>query len=111
MRFSKLKIIRYYEKVDGFCVLPQSTIGDRELSFLSCGILMRILSLDNGDDFTISGFSKDEGVDIRSLRKVLKELEKNGYYRQEIVTNENGRKIGVYHIFYDDWFLNVQFKP
>lgn len=76
-----------------------------------CGFYLLILSLDDGDDFTISGFSKDEGVGIRSLRKVLKELEKNGYYRQKIVTNENGRKIGVYHIFYDDWILNVQFKP
>ena len=101
MRFSKLKIIRCCEKVDGFCVLPQSTIGDRELSFLSCGILMRILSLDDGDDFTISGFSKDDGVDIRSLRKVLKELEEKGYYKKGISTNKNGREIGVYHIFYD----------
>lgn len=101
MRFSKLKIIRCCEKVDGFCVLPQSTIGDRELSFLSCGILMRILSLDDGDDFTISGFSKDDGVDIRSLRKVLKELEEKGYYKKGISTNKNGREIGVYHIFSD----------
>lgn len=101
MRFSKLKIIRCCKKVDGFCVLPQSTIGDRELSYLSCGILMRILSLDDGDDFTISGFSKDEGVDIRSLRKVLKELEEKGYYKKGISTNNNGREIGVYHTFFD----------
>lgn len=101
MRFSKLKIIRCCKKVDGFCVLPLSTIGDRELSYLSCGILMRILSLDDGDDFTISGFSKDEGVDIRSLRKVLKELEEKGYYKKGISTNKNGREIGVYHIFSD----------
>lgn len=101
MRFSKLKIIRCCKKVDGFCVLPQSTIGDRNLSLRSYGILFRILSLENGDDFTISGFSKDDGVDIKSLRTVLKELEKNGYYKKEIATNEKGREIGVYHTFFD----------
>ncbi len=94
-RFKEKNMAQLINKTQGFTVIPQ-TITRSDLSLKERGLLLTLLSLPNGWEYSIKGLSciLPEGRD--SIRATVTSLEKKGYLLRIKTQDEKG-------LFQYDW--------
>src|SRR5579859_5448402 len=86
-----MPIIRKRQRDDNYSVIPNGIIRDTDLSFRARGVLVEILSHDDGWDANadVMAAGTREGRD--ALRTVFAELEAAGYLHRTVVRGADGR--------------------
>lgn len=86
---------------DRYTVIPEAITRDSRLGIKARGLLLTMLSLPDGWDFSISGLSKillDDGA--TTIRNALDALESCGYLRRTYERDESGRYVDcVWEVF------------
>jgi len=83
-------IIRVKHK-RGYTVIPNSTLRDLRLSIDAVGLLVRLLSRPDDWHVQFGPLQRETGVGRDRLRRMLRELRKAGYLRQECARDSRGR--------------------
>ena len=86
-------------KNDGFTVLSNRFIRDKNLSNRALGLLTFMLSLPPEWDYSIAGLTKVRKEGYEAIKNTIKELISLNYIRRDKVRLSNGRFKHIYHIY------------
>lgn len=100
-------------KNEGFTVLSNGFIRDKNLSNRALGLLTFMLSLPPNWDYSIAGLTKVRKEGYEAIKNTIKELIDLNYIRRDKIRLSNGRFKHIYHI-YDEPVANglkMEFLP
>lgn len=100
-------------KNEGFTVLSNGFIRDKNLSNRALGLLTFMLSLPPNWDYSIAGLTKVRKEGYEAIKNTIKELIDLNYIRRDKIRLSNGRFKHIYHI-YDEPVANelkIDFLP
>lgn len=86
-------------KNDGFTVLSNRFIRDKNLSNRALGLLTFMLSLPPDWDYSIAGLTKVRKEGYEAIKNTIKELILLNYIRRDKIRLSNGRFKHIYHIY------------
>ena len=84
-----------------FTCISNVPVRDSRLSPEQLGFLLKILSLPDDWNFSVSGTARLCGITVRKVRTLLSQLEKLGYLRREQEKDEQGRYSENCHYFFE----------
>lgn len=88
------------EKLDGYQIMPNEHLRNKELSLKAKGLLSIMYALPNDWDYTVNGLCKITNTGITAIRNILSEIELKGYLWREETHNEKGQFEYIYHIYH-----------
>lgn len=94
MSDAKISFVRH----DGFTVLPNDVVRNKDLSLKTKGLLLVMQSLPPEWDFTVSGLCSITGTGKDAIGASLRELEKCGYLTREQSHGEKGKFAGSVYV-------------
>ena len=86
-------------KNDGFTILSNGFIRDKNLSNRALGLLTFMLSLPPNWDYSIAGLTKVRKEGYEAIKNTIKELITLNYIRRDKIRLDNGRFKHIYHIY------------
>lgn len=86
-------------KNEGFTVLSNGFIRDKNLSNRALGLLTFMLSLPPNWDYSIAGLTKVRKEGYEAIKNTIKELIDLNYIRRDKIRLSNGRFKHIYHIY------------
>lgn len=86
-------------KNEGFTVLSNGFIRDKNLSNRALGLLTFMLSLPPNWDYSIAGLTKVRKEGYEAIKNTIKELIDLNYIRRDKIRLSNGRFKHFYHIY------------
>lgn len=94
---------KLWNGTQGFTVVPQTITKDTRLDLRDSGLLLKLLSLPSGWDFSEKGLVAITNAGLTTIRTGLKHLEQYGYLKRFRVKNEKGQFI--------DWEWRIYTEP
>ena len=86
-------------KNDGFTILSNGFIRDKNLSNRALGLLTFMLSLPPNWDYSIAGLTKVRKEGYEAIKNTIRELINLNYIRRDKIRLSNGRFKHIYHIY------------
>lgn len=87
------------EKTKNYTVMANYHLQDRNLSLAAKGLLSFMLSLPEDWNYTLAGLACQNDVGVKTIRSILRELEREGYLSRTQRRGENGHFEYEYSIF------------
>ena len=89
------------ERNNGYTVMSNHHLRNKELTLKAKGLLSQMLSLPENWDYTLKGLSLINREQIDAIREAVRELEKAGYIVRTRERNEKGRLRGADYVIYE----------
>ena len=89
------------EKNNGYTVMSNHHLRNKELSLKAKGLLSQMLSLPDDWDYTLKGLAFINKEQIDAIREAVKELETAGYIVRSRERDEKGRLRGADYVIYE----------
>ena len=103
------------ERNNGYTVMSNHHLRNKELTLKAKGLLSQMLSLPENWDYTLKGLSLINREQIDAIREAVRELEKAGYIVRTRERDEKGRLRGADYVIYelpqtpkDDFTVNLK---
>ena len=89
------------ERNNGYTVMSNHHLRNKELTLKAKGLLSQMLSLPENWDYTLKGLSLINREQIDAIREAVRELEKAGYIVRTRERDEKGRLRGADYVIYE----------
>ena len=89
------------EKNNGYTIMSNHHLRNKELSLKAKGLLSQMLSLPDDWDYTLKGLAFINKEQIDAIREAVKELETAGYIVRSRERDEKGRLRGADYVIYE----------
>ena len=89
------------EKSNGYTVMSNHHLRNKELTLKAKGLLSQMLSLPDDWDYTLKGLAFINREQIDAIREAVKELETAGYIVRSRERDEKGRLRGADYVIYE----------
>lgn len=89
------------EQNNGYTVMSDHHLRNKELTLKAKGLLSQMLSLLEDWDYTLAGLSHINREKIDAIHEAIKELEQAGYIVRSRTRDEKGRLRGVDYVIYE----------
>ena len=89
------------EKNNGYTVMSNHHLRNKELTLKAKGLLSQMLSLPDDWDYTLKGLAFINREQIDAIREAVKELETAGYIVRSRERDEKGRLRGADYVIYE----------